>query len=165
MVKKATPADLGQIVRIIEDAKITMREMGIDQWQEGLPDTPLITADIKNGIGYVVRRGREVLGYAALVFDPDPVYDTLVGKFGAQGQPYATIRRVATCKHAKKCGIASMLFTYFEKICKKHGTKWLRIYTHADNVPMKNLCLKLGYQNVGVVDYKGAPRDTFEKKL
>ena len=56
MIRKATPADLPAIMEIINEAKVTLKASGIDQWQKGYPNEAVILQDINGGYSYVYLR-------------------------------------------------------------------------------------------------------------
>ena len=47
-IQLATISDIPKIIEIIEDAKIYLASLGIDQWQNGYPNAVQIENDIKN---------------------------------------------------------------------------------------------------------------------
>ena len=53
-IQLATISDIPKIIEIIEDAKIYLASLGIDQWQNGYPNAVQIENDIKNAESYVV---------------------------------------------------------------------------------------------------------------
>ena len=52
--RKSTFDDVDRILEIIEKAKIELRQLGLDQWQNGYPNREVIENDVKNGISYVL---------------------------------------------------------------------------------------------------------------
>ena len=52
--RKSTFDDVERILEIIEKAKIELKKLGLDQWQNGYPDREVIENDVKNGISYVL---------------------------------------------------------------------------------------------------------------
>ena len=45
---------MDRILEIIEKAKIELKKLGLDQWQNGYPNREVIENDIKSGISYVL---------------------------------------------------------------------------------------------------------------
>jgi len=171
-LRKSTLNDLNKIMSIIDDAKSTLKTMGIDQWQDNNPDTDTIINDIKNGDSYVVLddaangRSGEILAHGTLVFGIDSTYGKIVDGAWQNYASYAAIHRVATAKALKKSGLASFVFSEFEKIAIDNGVFWLRVDTHKDNIPMQNLILKSGYTKSGIIFVSsGARRTAYEKPL
>jgi hypothetical protein len=42
MIRKANIGDLERIMEIVSDAQVALRELGIDQWQDGYPSSDVI---------------------------------------------------------------------------------------------------------------------------
>ena len=51
--RKATEKDLKTATALIEQAKVFLRENGVDQWQTGYPNEEAIAGDLQRGEGYV----------------------------------------------------------------------------------------------------------------
>ena len=51
MIRKATKEDISQIMSIVADAQLSLRELGIDQWQDGYPSMDVIEDDIASDVG------------------------------------------------------------------------------------------------------------------
>ena len=43
MIRKATIKDIDHIMSIVSDAQLSLRELGIDQWQDGYPSVDVIS--------------------------------------------------------------------------------------------------------------------------
>ncbi len=52
--RKATEKDLKTATALIEQAKVFLRENGVDQWQTGYPNEEAIAGDLQRGEGYVM---------------------------------------------------------------------------------------------------------------
>ena len=52
--RKSTFNDVDRILEIIEKAKIELRKLDLDQWQNGYPNREVIENDVKLGISYVL---------------------------------------------------------------------------------------------------------------
>ena len=63
MIRRATASDVAQIMSIVADAQLSLRELGIDQWQDGYPSKEVIVSDIASEVGYVYSIGDVVVGY------------------------------------------------------------------------------------------------------
>ena len=45
-IRNAEPKDAARILEIIESAKLSIRTLGIDQWQNGYPNMESVLSDI-----------------------------------------------------------------------------------------------------------------------
>ena len=60
--RKSTPADIDEMMQIVNDAKLLLKKQNINQWQTGYPNRPLLEKDIADGIGYVLCEGSRITG-------------------------------------------------------------------------------------------------------
>jgi len=171
-IEKSTAAQIPQIMKMIDDARIVMKEMNIDQWQNdkdgnnAVLNESIVLDDIKNGNSYVVLEDDKILCHGTVIFGEDETYKIIKDGYWQSNASYGTIHRVATCKDLKQKGIANFLLTHFERVALKNEVEWLRIDTHKDNIPMLNLVKKLGYTKSGIIFVAdGTERIVFEKKL
>ena len=164
LLRKATISETPLIWEILKDAIEQRRLEGSTQWQDGYPNEISITNDIKNGYGYVLTENGLILSYAAIIFDKEPAYDTIAGKWLTDGD-YAVVHRVAVSKLAKGKGIATKLFENIEGLCLTNHIHSIKVDTNFDNVPMLKILDRLKYTYCGEVFFRGAARKAFEKKL
>lgn len=163
-LRKADITEVPVIWEIIQDAIEQRRQEGSSQWQDGYPNELSITNDINKGYGYVLTENGTILCYAAIIFDKEPAYEDIEGKWLTNGD-YGVVHRVAVSKLAKGKGIATKLFQSIEGLCLEHHIYSIKVDTNFDNVPMLKILDKLGYTYCGEVHFRGAARKAFEKKL
>lgn len=163
-LRKADITEVPLIWEIIQDAIEQRRQEGSSQWQDGYPNELSITNDINKGYGYVLTENGTILCYAAIIFDKEPAYEDIEGKWLTNGD-YGVVHRVAVSKLAKGKGIATKLFQSIEGLCLEHHIYSIKVDTNFDNVPMLKILDKLGYTYCGEVHFRGAARKAFEKKL
>jgi GNAT superfamily N-acetyltransferase len=164
VLRKADISEVPVIWTIIQDAIEQRRQEGSSQWQDGYPNELSITNDIKNGYGYVLTENETVLCYSAIIFDKEPAYEDIEGKWLTNGD-YGVVHRVAVSKLAKGKGIATKLFKSIEGLCLEKNIHSIKVDTNFDNVPMLKILDKLEYTYCGEVYFRGAARKAFEKKL
>lgn len=163
-LRKAIPTEAPIIWTILQHAIEQRRLDGSDQWQDGYPNQETIQQDLKNGYAYVFEIDNKIATYAAIIFDKDPAYHDIQGKWLTDGD-YVNIHRVATVPELKKQGIASQFFKEIEKLCLEKGVYSIKIDTNFDNIPMLKIMDRLEYTYCGEVVISGAPRKAFEKVL
>ena len=90
--RKSTFDDVDRILEIIEKAKIELKKLGLDQWQNGYPNREVIENDIKLGISYVledIEKNRnelesenlkKILGTIVLSPEKEEPYSKIEGK-------------------------------------------------------------------------------------
>ena len=164
----STLNDIKEIIEIIEDAKIYLASLNIDQWQNGYPNKTEIENDVLNGESYVVLNDQnEIIATSMFTTNPEPTYKIIDGDWIIDAsKKYGVVHRLAIKKEYKKMGVATFIFEKFHELLKKQNIDSLKIDTHEQNLGMQSLIQKLGYQYCGVIYTKyQAKRLAFEKIL
>jgi GNAT superfamily N-acetyltransferase len=164
VLRLATESELPIAWAIVQDAIEQRRRDGSKQWQNGYPNEETIRADIAAGHGYLLVEDKDIVAYAAIIFDIEPAYLVIEGAWLTSGT-YAVVHRVARASAAKGKGIATRLFKHVEALCLEKAVNSIRIDTNFDNAPMLHIVKKLNYVYCGEIFYDGAPRKAYEKVL
>ena len=99
--RKTEKEDIAGVLKIIESAKERMKNMGLDQWQNGYPNENSIMEDVDKGISYVMEENGEILGTSVLTFEKEDVYENMKeGQWLSDGE-YAVIHRIAVLDSGK----------------------------------------------------------------
>jgi len=162
---KARKKDIPKILEIIGQAQQRMKNRNLDQWQNGYPDEAAILNDIEKGVGHTFLKGEEIVAYAAIVFDPDPFYQEIDGRWISSGEPYINVHRIAIHDTWLRHGFAQHIIKYAEKKAVREGVHWFRIDTHHDNIPMRNMIREAGFTFCGIVQVRDGQRMAYEKRL
>jgi GNAT superfamily N-acetyltransferase len=163
-LRKALITELPIIWNILQQAIEQRKLDGSDQWQDGYPNEETIISDISKGNAYVLVDEQNVAAYAAIIFEVEPAYTAIRGKWLSEDD-YAVVHRVATSNAYKGKGIATALFGMIEKLCLEKDIYSIKVDTNFDNVPMLKILDKLSYTYCGEVFFRGSPRKAFEKLL
>ena len=169
--RKSTYDDVDKILEIIEKAKIELKKLGLDQWQNGYPDKKVIESDIKLGISYVLEKVEKdnieseskIIGTIVLSPEKEVPYSKIEGKW-ITDDDYMVIHRLAVDANVKNKGIATKILEFSEKICLEKKILSLKSDTHEDNEPMKKLLEKNGFSYCGVI-YLDKEPDVGEKRI
>ena len=151
-VRRSQAGDFEAIMDIYARARAFMAANGNPtQWGDSSPGASIVEADIADN-GYVVVEGGQIVG--VFYFEEnarEPAYDSIEGSWQDE-TPYAVIHRCAVRKNAGGVGqfILDWCFERFGNI---------RIDTHVNNTPMRNLLGKNGFTYRGVVRYEKADGD------
>ncbi|SHM56937.1 GNAT family N-acetyltransferase [Flavobacterium chilense] len=164
LLRKAAISEIPVIWEILQDAIEQRRQDGSTQWQDGYPNELSIEKDIENGYGYVFTENESILAYAAIIFDKEPAYENIEGKWLTNGD-YTVVHRVAVSKLAKGKGIATKLFESIEGLSLENNIQSIKVDTNFDNTPMLKILDRLKYTYCGEVFFRGSARKAFEKKL
>ena len=177
-IRRTAQDDVGALMDIFDEARKTIAALGIDQWQDGYPNTAVIEEDIKKGYSHCAELvsdddSRPVRATFALVGDGDPCYDKIFdGKWltdagtSALGADigYLAIHRVAISVACRGCGISSQIMAFASDYAHKLGKGSLRIDTHEGNVVMRKMLEKQGFVHCGTILLaNGDARVAYEK--
>ncbi len=66
--------DLSEIMTIINEAKLFLKQSGSSQWQGSYPNEETIQNDIRNKCAFVLVVDNQVAGYAASIIGEEPTY-------------------------------------------------------------------------------------------
>ncbi|MDP4988988.1 MAG: GNAT family N-acetyltransferase [Polaribacter sp.] len=167
-IQHATLSDVPKIMEIIEDAKIYLASLGIDQWQNGYPNAEQIENDIKNAESYVVLDDTNtIIATTMFTTRKEPTYKIIKGNWLInENEQYGVIHRLATGKNYRKNGIAQVVFEHFHEYLQQQNIESLKIDTHEENLGMQTLVKKLGYEYCGIIYTSyGDKRLAFEKVI
>lgn len=164
--RKSKLEDVTRIMEIINDAKIALKNQGLDQWQSGYPNESVIENDIKNNISYVLEKDGQVLATSVISFDGEKTYEKIYDGNWISNSDFAVIHRIAVDENLKGSGIASRIISETEKLCEAKGVKSIKIDTHRGNIAMQNSVKKNGFEYCGIIYVcDGSERVAFEKYL
>ena len=165
-IRLATKDDMPQMMPLFEAASRGLREMGVNQWQNGYPQPELIANDIANGVSYLLEDNGEIIGTAVISFAGEPTYSKMKGKGWINDNRYAVVHRIAVADECRRKGIAKEILHFTEEVSTGQGICDIRIDTHRDNVAMRSLLKKLGYTHCGVITLtSGAFREAYHKQI
>ena len=129
--RKSTFNDVDRILEIIEKAKIELKKLGLDQWQNGYPNREVIENDVKNRISYVLEEisekddksknqsSKKIIGTIVLSPKKEEPYSKIEGKW-ITNDDYIVIHRLAVDSEIKNKGIATKILEFSEKECIKN---------------------------------------------
>lgn len=166
-MRKAQIFDLKTIEKIITSAKYSLREDGVDQWQIDSMNEKFLENQIREGKSYVYEQDGQILAYAYLSDIKEEAYLPFENDF--VGENPITVHTFAVDKSMRKRGISIKFFIDIVKHAEKNGFDSLRIDTHKDNLKMRGLINKLGFEKIGeiFIDEEGVkkPRICYESLL
>lgn len=162
--RKATESDAARIWKIIQQAQAQMGRLNSEQWQNGYPAPANIASDIELGYGYVLCSEESVIAYGAVIFDGEPAYEAIDGKWLSNGL-YVVVHRLAVADEAKQRGVATEFMHRVEALSLEKGICSFRVDTNFDNHYMLRMLSNLGFLYCGEVKYDQGLRRAYEKVL
>lgn len=165
MIRKATIVDVADIMSIVADAQLSLRELGIDQWQDGYPSKSVIEGDITSGVGYLFCLDNKIVGYAAIVLTGEVAYSQIPDSVWNTTSDYVVVHRICVKRGYTKSGVAMALMNFASQIARESGYTGFRIDTHRGNVRMLSMLEKLRFKYVGIIYYDSGERLVYDLKL
>ena len=168
--RTATENDLQDIMRIVDDARQSLKKHHVDQWQGDYPQASDFLPDIARGECRVVMHGDEIAGFFTLSTLEEASYDEITdGKWSAD-VPYCVLHRAAVAKEYRGTGISDYIMQCVEKQAADYGLRCIRTDTHRKNKSMQQLLRDHGYRYRGNLQISCEPghdsaRYGFEKLL
>lgn len=161
--ERISDTDIDNVMRIVEAAKLRLRDRGVDQWQRGYPCRESIEADMAAGVGMALRDDDGIAAYGAVIFTGEPAYDHIRDGEWLTAGPYAVVHRLCVAEERLGRGCAVEFMRRMEAFVRER-VKSIRIDTHPDNIPMQGLIRKCGFTYCGDVTIESR-RLAFEKVL
>lgn len=162
IIRVATGDDINRIMQIIEQAKKQMHREGKQQWDETYPAQEHILNDISDNNGYVMCQNNNIIAYGAVVFNGEPTYSSIQGKWLTE-VPYVVLHRLAVADEMKKQGIATMFIREVEKLSLLKGIYSFKVDTNYDNIYIQQILSKLGFVYCGEIVFQKGSRMAYEK--
>ncbi|UQS85658.1 GNAT family N-acetyltransferase [Apilactobacillus apisilvae] len=160
LMRRAHIEDLNAIKQIIFEGKELLSKQGVNQWQDGYPNTDSLINDIRNQWTVVLEENGEILGTAAVIPGTDDSYENLDGIWLSNG-PYVSIHRVAVSNHHHGRGLSQKLFEAIYDVVKNvNGINSIRVDTNPDNLGMQHVIKKAGFIETGKVVPISATQNT-----
>lgn len=153
-IEKATLKDLDEILKITQQALITMKKLGFHQWDENYPNIEIFTQDIEKNHLYICREKEQILGFICIneLFSPQEYKDICFNPKFNDKTFY--LHRLAINQDFKRQGIGFKLLNFCEEFAIKNNKLSLRADTSSKNFPMNSLFQKLNYQFCGEFNIK-----------
>ena len=168
--RTATPADMGDILRIVGDARASLKKHRVDQWQGPYPDEKAFLFDMDRGECFVLLHGQEIAGFFTLSTREEKCYEAITDGKWTAGLPYCVLHRAAVAAEYRGGGMSAYMMKCVEEQARRFGRRSVRVDTHKKNKAMQRLLRDNGYRyrgNVQVVVEPGhdSARQAFEKLL
>ena len=169
IIRRSTNRDVDALMRIFDEARGTIAELGIDQWQNGYPSSDVILKDISLEQSYLAEIDESIAGTFALIVEGEPTYDKIYGGHwlsGDDSRDYVAIHRVAISVSCRGSGLSGMIIEFAAETARSFKRTSLRIDTHEGNKVMRRMLEKNGFSYCGVIYLEnGDARVAYEKIL
>ena len=168
--RPATEADLDEIRRIVDDARASLKALGVDQWQGPYPEERHFRFDIERGECFVICHGAEIAAFFTLSTRHEDSYDAITDGKWSEGLEACVLHRAAVAKAYRGSGLSACLLRFVEQQARTWGLRCVRTDTHKKNKPMQKLLRENGYRYRGNIEIVCEPghdtaRQAYEKVL
>ena len=157
-VRRATNADVVEIMALINEVVPAMNAAGNFQWDNSYPNAHVFEEDIERKELWVAEVDDEIAGIAAITTGQEPEY----AEVGWDINEIAIVtHRLAVSPRHRGKGIAAALLAEAEQEAMRRNIKLLRIDTNTANEATKKLFPKLGYRFAGEIGLSFRPNLRF----
>lgn len=164
--RRAKISDLDQIVDIIEQSKKYLKEVKVDQWQNGYPEKNDLRKDIEGQNSYVLVNGNDVLATTAISLNEESTYNSIFHGEWLTEEEYMVMHRVAVHSNYKGKGLFKELIKEAKKIALSNNIHSIKIDTHKDNISMQKALFNNDFEKCGIIYLEdGSERIAFELVL
>lgn len=154
-----------KVLSIYEHGRRSLKERGVNQWQDEGPDLETLLSDMENNFSYVLEDREEIVGTTAVIGGIDKTYLEIDGAW-LNGEDYITVHRFAISQKQRGKGYGKKMFQEIEELAKSKGIKNIRVDTHKDNENMNGLLKSLGYIYCGIIRLENSDlRNAYQKEL
>jgi len=149
--RKAQKDDIEMILKIFEQAQNSLKQQGIDQWQNGYPNYDMIQQDIEKGVCHIFENDNGIFATVSFITDLEPSYENIEGGAWKTSGRYGTVHRLAVLESERGKGFAGAIFAKLELMCRLKSIASIRTDTHRENRPMQRTLQKSGFEYCGVI--------------
>lgn len=159
--RKATINDIKYIIDIYKDGVRSLKNDGVDQWQN--PKDIPTTKDLFEMLEEIYVLCDKIPISTARIMSYDNQYDKIYNGRWLSTDKYYAIHKVATIDSHKNKGLTSLMFAEIENLAVKNNIKSIKIDTHHDNKKMRKFLFKNNFKYCGKIKLTtGEMRDAFE---
>ena len=168
IITTTTKKDIDRVMVILAEARQSIGQLGIDQWQYGYPNRDIIKNDVSNGFSYMVysEEENEIIATFCLKEDEEPTYKRIYdGVWINKGESFA-LHRIAICNAKRGTGVANAIIEFILNKCRESGVLSVKVDTHNGNLPMRRMLERNGFVYCGIIYLAtGEERVAYEKTV
>ena len=163
-IRKAHNTDMSEVLKIYDEARMEMKDSGINQWQKSGPGWESFLSDLANDNLYMATSAKKIVGVFSLEGEDENYKEVYFGNW-IWDEKYFSIHRFAVAKEFLNKGYGKLIFEEIFKLVKNE-VNLLRIDTHIENFKMRKLIEGTGFEFRGIVIIKdGTERLCYEKRI
>ncbi len=159
----ADPVDLNSVIKLVSNCICYMRASGIDQWDEIYPNEKTFSEDIDSRTLYICEQQNQLVGCGVLNGFQDPGYISIPWRL--LDSPIGVIHRLMIAPERQGQGVAKVFMNFLESVAFSRGFRSIRLDAFTENNGALALYDKIGYNRVGIVQFRKGLFFCFEKKV
>jgi predicted N-acetyltransferase YhbS len=149
-IRKAIPDDIAPVTRLLNACAASMREAGLDQWDEVYPNEGVVAADVAAGTLFVAVLDDECAGTICLNEMQSPEYAPLAW---TPADRVLVVHRLAVDPTKQRRGVGIELMRFSHHHAAEAGYDAIRLDAYRPNHGALRFYEQLGYRLVGEVRF------------
>ncbi|ALC82832.1 MULTISPECIES: GNAT family N-acetyltransferase [Bacillus] len=149
--RKAIKSEANKIIDMYDAAVRQMNNKGLYQWDHNYPTKEILLQDIDRQCLFVMEEDGQI--YGAIVLDEfqDKEWDEV--NWTLKSEPSLNVHRLVVHPDSQGKGVAKKIIASSEEFAIDNGYKQIRLDTYSENTGAMKLYLKLGFKEIGTVDF------------
>ena len=161
--RKASGADLPEILTLYKAVVENMISSGINQWSDEYPNKDVLSEDIeKSELTVAVSDNRIVSAFVMNEFADEDYYRA---DWQYPNLRWCVVHRLCVSPECHRQGVATSVMQYVEDTAKSQGFESIHLDTFSGNPKALSLYHKLGFTDVGEAYWARGRFIIMEKKL
>lgn len=164
-IEKGTLSDLNELFKIYLNGKNKLEKYGIYQWSNNYPTRLIIESDLKKGVLFILKNGKEIIGAINISEEQEPEYETLKWEF--DNSKVLVIHRLVIDPKHQGNGYARKLMDFAENFAVKNNYSSIRLDAYSQNKRVIDFYEKRNYFIRGNVNFpeREYPFHCMEKEI
>lgn len=159
----ASIEDLERIMNLYTDAINEMNKNGIYQWDTIYPDRNIIEDDIAKKQLYIALSEETIVSAYVLNQEYDEQYANGLWKY--PDSTYYVLHRLCVNPATQNQGIGTLTMAHIENQVKNMGIETIRLDAYTLNPYAEKMYSKLGFEKVGIANFRKGKFYLMEKKI
>lgn len=164
-IEKGQLSEINQLFQIYLNAKNDLEKNGIYQWTNNYPTLSIIESDLKKGVLFVLRNGKEIIGAINISEEQEYEYETINWEF--DNSKVLVIHRLVIDPKYQGKGYARKLMDFAEQFANENNYSSIRLDAYSQNKRVIDFYEKRKYFIRGNVNFpeREYPFHCMEKEI
>lgn len=162
MIKPLDNRYAEEVMALIQDAVVAMKNSGIEQWDEIYPSIKEIDEDIESESAFGFFNDGKLIAYIALNDKYSPEYDS--ANWITKGKSLI-VHRLSVAPSQQGKGIAGKFMRFVEQYARDNDYNSIRLDAFMENPAALKLYDNLGYRKAGIICFRKGQFYCYEKEI